>query len=143
MNKYADFFLITERAHFNCTFINLGNLFDKRRDASSFENYFKLAKSRYHPNDLAEFRARLASHGPAREGALIIRNNVIAHKSSGQSEKQAFQVAGVRPRQIHELIGECTAIADSLAEREHWRNRVFVRDSISSATLGVIGSIKL
>ena len=55
MNKYADFFLITERAHFNCTFVNLGNLFDKRRDASSFENYFKLAKSHYATDEIAGF----------------------------------------------------------------------------------------
>jgi hypothetical protein len=142
MNKYADFFLITERAHFNCAFINLGNLFDRRRDASSFESYFKLAKSRYTSNEFAEFRKRLASHEPARQGALTIRNSVIAHKSAGQSEKQVFQEAGVRPRQIHSLIGQCTDIVNSLAEREGWSNQVFVGDRVSSATLGLINSIQ-
>lgn len=142
MNKYPDFFAITERAHFNCIFINLGNLFDKRGDASSIEHYFRMAKALYTSEELASFRARLASHAAARESVLVIRNNVIAHKTAGQSERKVFDDAGVRPRQIRDLIAECVAIVNVLVEREGWGNRVFVTDRFSSATLGVIASIQ-
>ena len=142
MNKFADFFLITERAHFNSAFINLGNLFDKRRDASSFEAYFKLAKSHYDPGVIAALRARLAAHDQAREGALIIRNNVVAHKTAGMSEKQVFKEAGIRPRQIHNLVDECSSMVNALVEHVGWGNRVFTSERISEATLGVIRSIQ-
>jgi len=142
MNKFPDFFLMTERAHFDSTFINLGNLFDKRSDASSIEHYFKLAKAAYEPSELKSFRARLAGHVAASSGALIIRNNVIAHKSAGQSEHQVFQAAGIKPRQIRDLIAECARIMNEVLRREEWTERVSISDRFSRATLGVIESIE-
>jgi hypothetical protein len=142
LNRYSDFFNITERAHFNSLFINLGNLFDKRRDASSLDHYFRLARDRFSTHEIAEFRARLAGHEQAREGALVIRNGVIAHKTAGQTERQVFIAAGIRPRNIRDLVIECSEIVNRLVERENWTNRVFVSDQFFDATLGVISSIK-
>src|SRR5206468_4326335 len=60
MNRFADFFLTSERAHFNCIFINLAHLFDKRRDVSNIDRYLRLAKTRYTSSEVASVWKRLA-----------------------------------------------------------------------------------
>src|SRR5437764_14876646 len=68
MNRFADFFLSTERAHYNSIFINLAHLFDKRRDVSSIEKYLRLSKHLYSLQELKAIDSRLAKHLPARSG---------------------------------------------------------------------------
>jgi hypothetical protein len=53
MNRFPDFFLSTERAHYNSFFINLAHLFDKRRDVSSIEKYFDCRKNNIHLKNAA------------------------------------------------------------------------------------------
>jgi len=142
MNKFPDFFLITERAHFNCIFINLANVFDKRRDVSNLEKYLKLAGNLYSPSEAEEIRKRLLTHKAAIEGVIAIRNNVIAHKNSGMSERKVFNSAELKPRMIGAVVEEVASIFNFFAEREGLTNRIFVSERITEATLGVIRSIR-
>jgi hypothetical protein len=141
MNRFPDFFLATERAHFNSIFINLAHLFDKRRDVSSIERYLRLAKNLYSPEEMKGFSDRLAKHSIARDGVMEIRNNVIAHKNAGLSEKQVFAEVGPRPRMIGSLVDECVAVVNLFAERERWSNRIFTSQRLSDSTLGLLHAI--
>ena len=141
MNRFPDFFLATERAHFNSIFVNLAHLFDKRRDVSSIEKYLKSAKNAYSAGELKSISNRLAKHTAARVGVLEIRNHVIAHKNAGLSERQVFAKAGLRPRMIGNLVVECVAVVNFFAERENWSNRIFTSQRLSVATLGVLRAI--
>ena len=142
MNRFPDFFLTTERAHFNCIFINLAHLFDKRRDVSTIERYLTQSQHLYSADELADVRERLKKHEQAKAGVLEIRNNVIAHKNAGLTERQVFEKAKIRPRMIGDLVNELAAVVNFFAERENWSNRIFVSDRVAEATLGVVRSIR-
>jgi len=142
MNRFPDFYLATERAHFNCIFINLAHLFDKRRDTSTIERYMKRSKHLYSAAEFADVEERLKKHETAKVAVLVIRNNVIAHKNAGLNERQVFAAAKVRPRMIGDLVNESAAIVNFFAERENWPNRIFVSDRVAEATLGVVRSIR-
>jgi len=140
MNRYPEFFVATERAHFNGIFINLAHLFDKRKDVSSIEKYLRSVPSLFRPEEVRVIRTRLAKFQAVREGVLEVRNHVIAHKNAGLTERQVFQRAGLRPRQIAELIEESTEIVNSFAERENCSIRVYPNEPLINATLGIIRS---
>jgi hypothetical protein len=142
MNRFPDFFLITERAHFNCIFVNLAHVFDRRRDVSNLEKYLKLAGNLYSPNESADIRRKMEKNKGTIDGVIAIRNNVIAHKNAGMTEKQVFMGAELRPRMIGALVEEVALICNFFAEREGMSNRIFVSDRVSEATLGVIKSIR-
>jgi hypothetical protein len=142
MNRFPDFFLVTERAHFNCIFVNLAHLFDKRRDVSSLERYLKLAENLYSPSERKEIHLRIDKHKATIESVIAIRNSVIAHKNAGMTEKQVFKSAELKPRMIGTLVDEIASILNFFAEREGMSNRVFVSDRVTEATLGVIKSIR-
>lgn len=142
MNQFPDFFLVTERAHFNCIFVNLAHVFDKSRDSSNLDKYLKLAGSLYSPTEVSALRSRLEKHNVARIGVLAIRNNVIAHKSGRLSERQVFKNAGLKPRMIGSLVEEVASIVNFFAEREGVSSRIFVSERVAEATLGVIKSIR-
>jgi hypothetical protein len=142
MNRFPDFFLITERAHFNCIFVNLAHVFDRRRDVSNLEKYLKLAGKLYSPSETEEIRKRLETHKAAIEGVIAIRNNVVAHKNAGMSECQVFKSAELKPRMIGAAVEEVASIFNFFSEREGLSNRIFVSERITEATLGVIKSIR-
>ena len=141
MNRFPEFFLATERAHFNSVFINLAHLFDKRRDVSSIERYLKSAKALYSAEEIKSISNRLAKHMVARDGVLDIRNKVIAHKNAGLSERQVFVKAGLRPRMIGGLVDECVTLVNFFADRENWSNRIFTSQRLSESTLGLLHAL--
>jgi hypothetical protein len=138
MNQAPEFFVATERAHFNGIFVNLAHLFDKRRDVSSIEKYLKMAAGLFRPQEAKTILQRLAKFDTVREGVLEVRNQVIAHKNTGLTERQVFQNAKLKPRQIGELIDETTDIVNYFAERENCSNRVYPSKPLIEATLHVI-----
>ena len=142
MERFPDFFLIAERAHFNSIFINLAHAFDKRKDVASIDRYLRIAKAKYSSVEISAVRKRLAPHAPARDGVLEIRNNVIAHKTLGLTEKEVFASARITPRHIGALVEEVAGVVNSFAEREGWVQRVFTSDRVSSATLGVLEAME-
>lgn len=142
MNQFPDFFLITERAHFNCIFINLAHVYDRRRDVSNLEKYLKLAGNLYSPSESGDVRLRMEKNKATIDGVIAIRNNVIAHKNAGMTENQVFKSAELKPRMIGALVEEVASIFNFFAKREGLSNRVFVSDRVTEATLGVIKSIR-
>jgi AbiU2 len=142
MNRFPDFFLATERAHFNCIFVNLAHLFDRRRDVSNLEKYLKLAGNLYSPSETQEIGQRIEKHQVTINGVIAVRNNVIAHKNAGMTEKQVFKSAELKPRMIGTLVEEIVSIFNYFAEREGLSNRIFVSERVAEATLGVIKSIR-
>jgi AbiU2 len=138
MNHAPEFFVATERAHFNGIFINLAHLFDKRKDVSSIEKYLKIGAALFRPQEAKAILQRLAKFDAVRDGVLEVRNQVIAHKNTGLTERQVFQRAKLKPRQIGELIEATTDIVNFFAERENCSNRVYPSEPLIQAALHVI-----
>lgn len=142
MNRFPDFFIATQRAHFDSMIVHLAHLFDKQPAATSIEKYLSVARSILPVMDLSSLGKQLALMHPVIKAVLTIRNNVVAHKNADLTDRQVFKKAGVTPNQVRDLINSAVAVVEYLRRAKEWTSGVFESDRYAQATLRLIEALK-
>ncbi len=141
MNRFIDFFSVTECAHFGAMTVNLAHLFDKRGDSSSLLTYLRIDAAAFPSLELMTLKKRVESLALVAESVLKIRHKAVAHKDATFNEKQVFDDADITPDKIRDLIHSCADLVDDLRRRKRWSNGVFEGQRFADATLGLVQAL--
>lgn len=142
MNRYPDFFIATQRAHFDSMVLNLAHIFDKRIDVSSIFTYLALTELEFTAADLQALRGEISALVSVVDAIKTIRHKSVAHKDAALNEKQVFALADVTPNQIRDLILDAVSVIEGLRRRKGWANGVFESERFSEATLRVLSTLE-
>lgn len=143
MNRFPDFIIATQRAHYDSMIIHLAHLFDKHPTASSIYRYLCLSQETIPNEDVKLLEKQLEPYTQVIKSVIIIRNNTVAHKNVGMTEHQVFKLAGITPDQVSNLINSVVSVIEALRRAKGWVNGIFDSDRYSRATLGVLAALEI
>jgi hypothetical protein len=97
------------------TIMNLDALFKGRKDTHSLANLLDACESNLMPNQAKQCRTKLDSVKPLIKGVGILRGNYFGHRIRTKSRETFFAEAGLKIRDIDELLGTADWIMWQLA----------------------------
>lgn len=107
MNRYSLFFQMSVHAHFVALLVELYRLYETRNDTYNIPSLLKkLRKLNLVKNDtlrsLEDIYQKEAK--PLWLKVNMLRNKVFGHRSKAHTVEEIFQEAGVKPKELQELV---------------------------------------
>jgi hypothetical protein len=141
MERFPDFFIATQRAHFDSMIMHLAHLFDKDHATANIKKYISEAPT-IRSVDRLLLKKQLALMHPVVKAVLIIRHNVVAHRNAAHAEHQWFKKAGTTPNQVRALINSAVALVETLRRARGCKWGVFDNDRFARDTLGLLEALE-
>jgi hypothetical protein len=115
MNRYPDFFVLDQHAHWIALIVQVTGLFEKtRRDTVNFNAIIKSARPFIANSALESALNLLKATELTSPKVKVLRDNLFAHRSASLSYDDTFRQAELTSNQLCELIGRGLQIANIL-----------------------------
>ena len=140
MNDYAyvDFFHAANSGHYTLFLLSLSKIFDRDTRVAGIKELKQALRAEGKTNIANEIARMLKPHEKHVRSVMGIRNRSVVHNEHAVSIEKVYQLNGVTPNQLRDLI-DATCQAINLAARDLGIvNPIFESDRTERATLNML-----
>jgi hypothetical protein len=139
---YVDFFHASNSAHYKLYFIAISKIYDRDPRVAGISELRKALKAEGR-DDLARYiQQQLKPLTGLLKKVLAIRNKVIAHNEFSLPRTKVYQIHGVTPNQIRDLIDQTCEVINHVAREIGFSNTIFDSDRHQRATISMLERLK-
>lgn len=136
--EYVDFFHASNAGHYKLFLLALSKIFDRDTRVAGLSE-FRRALSEEGRNDLAQYiEQRLSPFHDRIKAVVGIRSQSLVHNERSLSREQVYQLNGITPNQIGELIDETCGAINHVASKLGITNTIFDSDRAECATMKML-----
>jgi hypothetical protein len=140
--EYVDFFHASNAGHYKLFLLALSKIFDRDTRVAGLSE-FRRALSDEGRKDLAQYiEQRLSPYHDRIKAVLGIRSQSLVHNELALSREQVYQLNGITPHQIRELIDEACGAINHVASQLGISNTIFDSDRGEQATMKMLEVLK-
>ncbi|KPJ64390.1 hypothetical protein AMJ44_12895 [candidate division WOR-1 bacterium DG_54_3] len=136
--EYVDFFHASNAGHYKLFLLALSKIFDRDTRVAGLSE-FRRALAGEGRNDLSDYIEHRLSPFLDRIRAVVgIRSQSLVHNERALSREQVYQINGITPNQLRELIDVTCSTISHVASELGIRNTIFDSDRSERATMKML-----
>jgi hypothetical protein len=137
-DAYVFFFHLANSGHYTLFLLSLSKIFDRDNRVAGIKELKRALRAEGKTNIANEIARMLKPHEKNVRSVMGIRNRSVVHNEYAVSIEKVYQMNGVTPNQLRDLI-DATCQAINLAARDLGISaRIFDNDSTERATLKML-----
>lgn len=135
---YVDFFHASNTGHYKLFFVALAKIFDRDARVSGISHLREALRKDGHERLADELGAKLVPLEGLVVRVLGIRNRTIVHNERALSREKVYEINGITPDQIRDLIRSTRQAINTVAEDLGLRDRVSESERYERATIAML-----
>ena len=140
--RYVDFFHAANSGHYVLFFLYLSKIFDRDARVAGLTELKRALVSEGLALEAKELESKLAPYADQVQKIMAIRNRSVVHTEMAISREKVYELNGITPNQIRELIDvTCDAIND-VARALGISNVIFESTRTQEATLRMLETLE-
>jgi AbiU2 len=138
---YVDFFHAANSGHYTLFFLSLSKIFDRDSRVAGLKEFKQALRAESRNKSALAITRALKPHNEIVKRVMAIRNKSIAHNEHGITRKKVYEINGVTPDEIRDLIdATCNAINEA-ARDLGINNPIFDSNRSEQATLNMLETL--
>jgi hypothetical protein len=144
MNNYefVDFFHAANSGFFKLIFVSIAKLFDADDRTLGVRGFEKVLSASGHSDEASTLKERLAPHTDLVKRILRIRNRSVSHNETAISRDEVYDLNGVTPDEIRNLISEVRNVLNEIAEKMGAANSISEGERSERAVLALLEQLR-
>ena len=141
-HEFVDFFHVSNAGNYELVFIHLAKFFDPDNRTCSYRHLKSLLKDSGQNNLLQEIETLVQPHTELVEKICRIRNTTISHNQQDLPRAKAYELNGITPNEIREVIDAACDVVNTVAELLNEPTRISDGQRNERATLNMLAQLK-
>ena len=139
---YVDFFLAANSGHYVLFFLYLSKMFDRDDRVAGLTELKRALVSEGLSAEASELEGKLAPYASHVQKIMAIRNRSVVHTEMAISREKVYEVNGITPNQIRELIDVTCDAINAVARAQGISNVIFESNRTQEATLRMLETLE-
>lgn len=139
--SYVNFFHASNAGHYKLFFLALSKIFDRDARASGISNLREALRSEGHNSIADQLEKRLSPLTAVVARLMAIRNQTIVHNDRSLSPEKVYEINGITPDQVRDLINDTCATINEVARGLGVREGLF-DDRYDQATIAMLEALR-
>ncbi|MGO4811890.1 hypothetical protein AB4156_20215 [Cupriavidus sp. 2MCAB6] len=140
--SYVDFFHASNAGHYKLFFISLSKIFDRDDRVAGISQLKKALRAEGRTQCALRIARALKPLEPKIKSVLAIRNKTIAHNEYAIPRKKVYDVNGITPNELREIINVVCEVINGTARELGITNTIFDSDRGERATLAMLETLQ-
>lgn len=140
--SHVDFFHASNSGHYKLFFLALSKIFDRDSRVSGISHLRETLRQNGYPKLADELETKLVPLRSAVSRVMSIRNRTIVHNERELSREKIYDLNGITPNEIRQLINSTCDAIDSVADGIGLSNRISSGERHERATLAMLKSLQ-
>lgn len=140
--SYVDFFQTSNSGHYKLIFISLSKIFDRDERVSGISRLKEALQNEGYAQLARDVETKISPLDGLVRRVLNIRNKTIAHNEHQLPRQKVYELNGVTPNEIRQLIDSTCDAINSVARGFGLTNTIFDSDRHERATLAMLKTLR-
>lgn len=136
--SYVDFFHASNTGHYKLFFVALAKIFDRDTRVSGISHLREALRADGHTKLADDLEAKLVPLGSLVSRVMGIRNKTIVHNERALSREKVYEIHGITPDEIRDLIRSTREAINTVAEGLGLSDRVSEGERHEKATIAML-----
>lgn len=136
--SYVDFFHASNAGHYKLFLLALSKMFDRDDRAAGLKALREALRQEGFPDVAESINRDMSPHTRLVARLMHIRNRTIVHNEFAVSRDKVYDISGVTPNQIRDLIDLTCRVLNDAAHRIGINNTIFDNDRHEQAVLRLL-----
>jgi AbiU2 len=144
MNNFShvDFFHASNSGHYKLFFLALSKIFDRDSRVSGISHLKDALRDEGYPKLADDLQAKLIPMESVVACVTRIRNKTIIHNERSLPREKVYEINGITPDEVRELIDSICEAINSVAEGLGLSNRISKGDRHERATIAMLTTLR-
>lgn len=139
--QYVDFFHAANSGHYLLYFLALSKIFDRDPRVAGISEFKRALRAEGKTNIALQIARELKPVENYVKRMMSIRNRSIAHNDHAISRSKVYEVNGITPNQLREVIDTACGAINSAAKSLGIANTIFESNRAERATLNLLDAL--
>ncbi len=140
--SHVDFFHASNSGHYKLFFLALSKIFDRDYRVSGISHLKEALRQDGYPQLADELEAKLVPLGSVVSRVMRIRNKTIVHNERALSREKVYDINGITPNEIRQLIHSTCEAINSVAHGLGLSNRISEGERHERATMAMLQTLR-